>query len=105
MKLTNHIKTMNNTLELKTKLKVGHLLVSNHTNKFVEEGQHYCFEAYDESLIPKNNYKATMTWYPDKPIWTPEEYEEIKYKFMRIRLSGINEPQFLKDFEIVNFTA
>ncbi len=89
----------------KINLKVGNLVVCLNGNRFVDEGQNYCFEGYDESLIPKNNYSATMTWYADKPIWTPEEYEEIRYKFMRVKLSGVDEPQFLKDFEPFRFTA
>jgi hypothetical protein len=49
-----------------------------------ETGDVHVFESYDEKNVPVNNYSATMTWYPDKPIWTPEEYEDIRFKFMVI---------------------
>jgi hypothetical protein len=44
----------------------------------------HTLESYDEKTIPVNDYSATMSWYPSKPIWTPEEYEEIRFKFMMV---------------------
>ena len=64
-------------------------------------GSVYVFEGYDDSTIPKNRQNAVMTWYPDKPIWTPEEYENIRYQFMSIRLEGVEGHQWLKDFNIL----
>ena len=64
----------------------------------VKPNHKYKLIGYVTTSIPKNNYSATMSWYPDKPIWSDEEYEEIRYKFMMIRLEGIEKPQWLRDF-------
>lgn len=64
----------------------------------------YTFLGYDTSAVPKNDLNATMTWYPSRPIWSPEDYEAIKYKFMRIRLEGIEKSQRLADFDVYEFT-
>lgn len=82
----------------------GTLLTCINETKDIEKGVKYSFVEYEESIIPINNYQATMAWYPDRAIWTPEEYEVIRYKFMRVKLADLDEPQFLKDFEISNFT-
>lgn len=78
------------------KCKVEHL-----TTKGVETGKEYTFVEYDERNVPKNDYSATMTWYPSKPIWTPEQYEDIKAKFMMVKLEGVADSQWLKDFDII----
>jgi hypothetical protein len=59
----------------------------------------YVFVAYDETSVPKNRQNAVMTWYPDKPIWTPEQYAKIRYRFMQIKLEGVEKPQWLRDFK------
>lgn len=82
----------------------GAVLTCIHESRDLEKGVNYQFAGYDDSLVPVNNYKATMSWYPDRAIWTADEYEEIKFKFMRIKLVDVDEPQFLKDFEIYLFT-
>jgi hypothetical protein len=64
----------------------------------------YTFLGYDETIVPANDLHATMTWYPSRPIWTPEEYEIIKFKFMRVKLEGVENSIPLKDFEIYEFT-
>ena len=69
-------------------------------SKELELDKEYIFLGYDSSNIPVNNYSATMTWYPDKPIWSPEDYERIKFNFMMVILSGIEKPQPLKYFKI-----
>lgn len=82
-----------------TKLKCA----NNHTTlSQVEIGKDYIFLGYDDSNVPKNRQNAVMTWYPDRPIWTPEAYEEIREKFMMIKLEGISEPQWLRNFEIIS---
>lgn len=77
---------------------------SSHTAQEVEPNIIYAFLEYDESSIPKNSYNANMTWYPDKPIWTADEYEEIRFKFMLIKVKGVDKPVWLKDFKIFIFT-
>lgn len=79
------------------------ICVSNPTEG-VELNNVYTFLAYDESNIPKNDYSATMTWYPSKPIWTPENYEDIRFKFMMAKLHGVEKPVWLKDFRRFEFT-
>lgn len=69
-------------------------------NRGTIKGQEYIFAGYDESYIPKNKQNAVMTWYPDRPIWTEEEYVGIRYKFMAINLEGVESFQWLKDFDI-----
>jgi len=71
------------------------------SSKGLKYGSTYIFDEYDESLVPKNKQNAIMTWYPDKPLWTPERYEIIRYEFMRIKLVGIEEPMMLKFFDII----
>ena len=70
------------------------------TTSGLEVGKEYKFLGYDEHLIPKNKQNAVMTWYPDKPIWTPEDYEHIRQKFMMVKLEGIEKPQWLRDFKL-----
>ena len=84
---------------------IGSLLTCINCSSDVEVDQNYVFVGYDDSLVPKNNYNATMTWYPDKPIWSLEEYDNIRIKFMRIKLDGIENPQWLKDFVQLEFTS
>ena len=67
-----------------------------------EIGKEYTFLGYDESNVPKNRQNAVMTWYPDKPIWTPEQYEEIREQFMMVKLEGVKDPQWLKNFEVIS---
>ena len=70
----------------------------------VEENMVYTFLEYDESNVPKNDLSATMTWYTSKPVWTPEEYEEIRFKFMLVKLHGVEKSVSLKDFRVFLFT-
>jgi len=72
------------------------------TTSDLEVGKEYKFLGYDEHLIPKNKQNAVMTWYPDKPIWTPEEYVHIREKFMLVKLEGVKEPQYLNLFEVIS---
>lgn len=96
------VKTMN----LMSLTKGTTLCCKNNPNEKegIELNTPYTFLCYDSSQIPINNYKSCMSWYPDKPIWTPEQYEEIRFKFMRIKLEGIEKTQWLKDFKIYEFT-
>lgn len=68
----------------------------------VEVGKEYSFAGYDETQIPLNKQNAVMTWYPDGPIWTPEEYEHIREKFMMVRLEGVEKPQWLHQFDVIS---
>ena len=73
-----------------------------HPNSGIEEGREYTFLGYDENQVPKNKQNAVMTWYPDAPIWTPEEYEYIREKFMMVNLEGVEGPQWLSNFDIIS---
>lgn len=73
----------------------------DYTNKNVKKGEVYVFEGFDDSIVPKNRENAVMAWYPDRPLWTPERYEFIRYNFMRIKLEGVETPVMLKFFELV----
>lgn len=93
-----------NNIEKMLSLKKGDMLVctDNQTNsRGTKQGSVYVFENYDDSLVPINQKNAIMTWYPDGPIWSPEEYELIKYQFMTIKLEGVEKHQWLKDFIIL----
>lgn len=96
---------MNEELKKLMNLKKGSSLVciSNPSNG-IELNNVYTFLEYVETSIPKNDYSATMTWYPKKPIWSSEAYEEIRFKFMKIKLHGIDKPVWLKDFRQFEFT-
>jgi len=89
---------------LMTLTKGAKVVCLNNPTSEVDVNTPYTFIGYDVSNVPKNDYSATMTWYPSKPIWSPEEYEKIRYKFMMIKLDGISKPQWLKDFDIYEFT-
>lgn len=95
-------KKMNRLESLMSLTKGTTICCGNNSNEKegVELNTLYCFECYDSSQIPMNNYQACMSWYPNKPIWTPEEYEEIRFKFMRVKLEGIEKLQWLKDFDM-----
>lgn len=89
----------------KMKMPIGTRLVCISTDgslKATEVGKEYIFDGYNEEQIPKNKQNAVMTWYPDRPIWTPEEYEDIRAKFMQINLVGVDRPQQLKNFKIIS---
>ena len=60
----------------------------------------YTFNKYKASSVPVNNYSATMSWYPNKPIWSDEEYEDIRFNFMQIEIDGIEHSHPLKYFKI-----
>jgi hypothetical protein len=81
----------------KLRCKEAHLPNAN-----VEVGKEYTFLGYDENQIPKNKQNAVMTWYPDKPIWTSEEYDHIREKFMMIKLEGVTHSQWLSHFEVIS---
>lgn len=83
----------------------GSLLTCINCSSDIKIDQNYILIDYDNSLVPKNNYNAVMSWYSDKPIWTLEEYENICLKFMRIKLDGIENLQWLKDFTQLEFTS
>ena len=82
-----------------TKLKCKEI---NNPNSNLEIGKEYTFLGYDEHEIPKNKQNAVMTWYPDSPIWTPEQYERIREKFMMIKVEGLDAPQWLSNFDIIS---
>ena len=98
---------MINEAKISDKLKLTKgvsLVCSTNPNKEIELNTSYKFIGYDERNVPVNDHSAIMTWYTSRPIWSPEEYEKIKYNFMMIKLEGINEPQWLKNFDIYEFT-
>ena len=70
----------------------------------IETNRPYLFLGYHDAIIPKNDLHATMSWYPSRPIWTPEEYEVIKFKFMMVNLEGLSKPVSLKYFQVYEFT-
>ena len=74
--------------------------ISKNEKHGIEIGEVLTFLWYDDSFVPQNNYGSIMTWYPDKPIWTSEEYDSIRYKFMKVKLNGISGSCWLKDFEM-----
>jgi len=76
-------------------------IVDNDSNRELKYGSVYIFEGYDDSIVPKNRQNAVMTWYPDRPQWTPERYEIIRYEFMRVKLEGIEVPVMLKFLDIL----
>ena len=80
------------------------LVCLTNPSKGVELNTPYTFIGYEKRNVPVNDYNATMTWYKSKPIWSPEEYEQICYNFMMVKLEGIAEPQWLKDFDLYEFT-
>lgn len=77
------------------------LICIEDNNKALKYGSVYIFEGYDDGIVPINRQNSVMTWYPDKPQWTPERYEMIRYQFMRVKLEGIEVPVMLKFFDIV----
>lgn len=95
---------MKNTSELMTFVKGVKVICVSNPTKDIDVNTPYTFLGYDTSIVPANDLHITMTWYPSRPIWTPEEYEAIKYKFMLIKLDGVEKPQRLIDFEIYEFT-
>lgn len=74
---------------------------SNSPNS-TEIGKEYSFVAYIDSEVPKNCQNAVMTWYPNKPIWTDQEYEKIREQFMQVKLAGVSSPQWLRDFDVIS---
>lgn len=96
---------MDNEMKQLMNLPIGSNLVCiGNPYKGTELNQVYTFLGYDESNVPKNDYNATMTWYTKKAIWTPEQYEDIRFKFMMVKLHGINGSVWLKDFNRYIFT-
>jgi hypothetical protein len=83
------------------RLQKGCKLICLYDYQGLKSGLTYTFESYDDSIVPKNRENAVMAWYPDKPLWTPERYEFIRYNFMRIKLEGVETPVMLKFFELV----
>lgn len=99
-----HIKSSKNRMNSKLTMPTGTRLkckADRLTTTGVETGKEYTFVEYDKRNVPVNDYSATMTWYPSRPIWTPEAYEAIQEKFMMVKLEGVEESQWLKDFEVV----
>ena len=97
---------MSNKIDIQAMLKLQKgakviCVIDTTTPNPIKGGKVYVFEGYDETNVPKNKQNAVMTWYPDKPLWTPERYEEIRYDFMMIRLEGVDKPQRLKEFDII----
>jgi hypothetical protein len=82
-------------------LQNGCKLICIEDNKALKYGSVYKFEGYDDSIVPKNRMNAVMSWYPDRPQWTPERYEVIRYEFMRVKLEGVEVPVMLKFLDIL----
>jgi hypothetical protein len=87
-----------------TLVKGARVVCVNNPPKEIDVNTPYTFLGYDTSGVPANDLNATMSWYPSRPIWSDEDYEKIKFKFMQIKLEGVEKSQRLCDFDIYEFT-
>jgi hypothetical protein len=89
-------------MEALTKQEIQRLLSLQTGTKLACKDKTFTLKAYNKRAVPNNNKNEIMHYYPNEPMWTEDEYEQIVYKFMMVDLEESERPMFLKDLEVIS---
>ncbi len=77
---------------------IDKLMSLNEGDKLIHNEIEFTFDKYDFSQIPTND--SNTNGMISRPIWTDEEYKQIRFKLTQIKVLEIDQLQQLKDFKL-----